>query len=182
MSDEWQAKGATRFLFKHGTAMAVTVAAVSVLISAVYFTLLIAAILTNGGIGSPLTLPLSLGFAILLTMVVVLVVFLPVTATATWIRGRRGFHVLFEIPIAACLHVIYIFLAAMVITRSNRHSLDIGAWYAFGVALALLPLLGLYWVCLQSSGRLLTGTERVVALLRDSRRDGIGDDDRVGPF
>jgi hypothetical protein len=182
MSDEWPAKGATRFLFKHGVATAVTVAAVSALIAAVYFALLIWAVLANGGIGSPLTLPIALVFAIVLMPVVALVIFLPVTVTATWIRGRRGFRVLFEIPIAAFLLVIYIFLVAMVVTLSNRGSLDIGSWYAFGVALALLPLLGLYWVCLQSTGWLLTGAERVVAFLRNSRRDGIGDDDRVGPF
>ena len=155
---------------------------VSGLIAAVYFGLLIWAILVDGGLGSPLTLPIALGFAIVLMTVVALVMFLPVTVTAAWIRARRGFHVLFEIPIAAFLLVIYIFLVAMVVALSNRSSLDIGPWYVSGVALALLPLLGLYWVCLHSTGWLLTGAERVIAFLRNSRRDGIGDDDRVGPF
>ena len=182
MSDEWQATGATRFLLKHGVATAVTVAAVSALIAAVYFALLIVAILTDGGIGSPLTLPVFLVLATVLMTVVALVIFLPVTVTATWIRSRRDLHHLFEIPIAALLFVIYIFLVATAITLSTRSSLDIGSWYVFGVAVALLPLLGLYWVCLQSTGWLLTAAERVVAFLRNSKRDGIGDDDRVGPF
>ena len=182
MSHEWQAKGAARFLFKHGVATAVTVAAVSALIAAIYFALLIWAVLVDGGIGSPLTLPIALVFGIVLMTVVALVIFLPVTVTATWIRVRRGFHVLFEIPIAAFLLVINFVLVAMVVTLSNRGSLDIASWYTFGVAVALLPLLGLYWVCLRSTGWLLAGAERVVAFLRNSRRDGIGDDERVGPF
>jgi hypothetical protein len=182
MSDEWQAKAATRFLLEHSVATAVTVATVAALVGAVYFGLLIAAILGDGGIGSPLTLPIALVFAIVMMTVVAVVIFLPVTVITTWIRRRRDLHYLVEIPIAAVLLVIYIFLGATVVTLSNGSSLGTASLYAFGVALALLPVLGLYWVCLQSTGWLLTGAERVVAFLRSSSRDEIGDDDRVGPF
>ena len=162
---------------KHAVATAVTVAAVSILVGTLYLVLLAVAILTDGGIGSPATLPIGVLLSALLMTAVALAMFLPVTAAATQIRVRNNLHYLYEIPIAAFLLIAYILVVAVAIGP------EIGAlWYASGALLALLPTLGVYWLCLQSAGWLLTGAERVVAFVRRARGDGSEDDDRVRPY
>jgi hypothetical protein len=175
-------RGGARSLLKHGAATVVTVAALDALLVALYLALLAWAMVTDGGVGSPATLPIVLVFALVLMTVVCVAVFLPVTAAASWIRSRAALNLLFEIPIAAALLVIYILVIATGFALSKGASLAAASWYASAAALALLPLLGLYWLCLQSTGWLLTGGERAVDFVRRSRGDDGADDDRIGPF
>jgi hypothetical protein len=175
-SDEWRAGGATRFLVKHVVATAVTAGGVPALLATIYIMLFVVAILTNGDVGSPATLPIVLVLAAVLMTAVALAVFLPVTAAAAWIRARNDYHYLYEIPIAVLLLVAYIFLIAIGVRP------EIGVLpYALGMSLALLPTLGVYWLCLHSTNWLLTGAERVVTFVRRARTDGSDDDERVRP-
>ena len=179
--EEWRARPATRFLVKHVVATGVTVGGVLVLLATLYFMLLVVAILTDGGIGSPATLPIGLLLTAVLMTGVALVVFLPVTIAASWIRHRSGLTYLYEIPIAAMLLVAYILLVAIVVGLAKAYPLSSAFWYASAVSLALLLALGVYWLCLQSTGWLLTGAERMVTFVRRARDDGSDDDERVRP-
>jgi len=169
---------------KHAAATAVTVGGASALVATLYFILLIVAILTDGGIGSPVALPIGVLLTVVFMTAVALAVFLPVTVGAAWICHRNGLTYLHEIPIAAFLLVAYIFLVAIGAGFTNAGSLNPlnnVLWYASAVSLALLPTLGVYWLCLQSTGWLLTGAERMVTFVRRARDDGSDDDDRVRP-
>ncbi len=180
-SDEWRAGPATRFLVKHAVATAVIVGGVSALLATLYFVLLVVAILTDGGIGSPATLPIVLVLTAVLMTGVALAMFLPVTVAAGWISNRTGLTYLYEIPIAALLLVAYILLVAIAVGLAKAYPLSSAFWYASAVSLALLPALGVYWLCLQSTGWLLTGAERMVTFVRRARADGSDDDERVRP-
>ncbi len=150
------------FCARHGLALIVTVAVPCVLWTAAYIALLVWAMITDSGIGSPLAYPAWLLFFFVAAMVGGLCLLFPSTALAEWIAKRRALPIIAQIPISvamlAVLCLAAVFMTAALGMQSSLHGFSIG----FGVLFVahLLPL-GLYWWVSQSGPLLLALIRRV---------------------
>jgi hypothetical protein len=91
-----------RFAVKHAIAAIVVIAGIAAFTAALYFALFAAAVIFDQPLGSPIAGPLTVLFAVVASIISIVVVLLPVTAVTEWTCQRRG-RVWWQIPIATAV-------------------------------------------------------------------------------
>ena len=149
-----------KFIFRHAVASAVLIGGSVALFAALYFSLLLWAMLTGGGIGGPLAFPGMMLIAFAAATISVVGVLAPVTILSQVLRVRfLNVNRLAEIPIATLL------ASALVFALVHGHPL------ALYVLVTELILLGAYWWTLQAADALAEGVERAWSWIR--RKAGV---------
>jgi hypothetical protein len=150
------------FSAQHLLALSVTVAAACAAWTILYFALLLWALLTNGGIGSPLAYPAGLLFVALATAVTSFVLLLPSTALAAWIAHRSRLPIFAQIPLSVGALALLSKIAVGIASRMGAMPALNGTPISFGVLfLVLLLPLGVYWFAMQSVPLLLSLLRRL---------------------
>lgn len=145
------AGGIALFALRHALAMAVTIVLPCVLWTLLYLVLLLWAILTDSGIGSPVAYPLGLLLVAAWSALMAVVFFFPSTAFAALITTRMKWAILWQIPLCLTLFALFSGLLALTVGAQSASpawrdtSIGFGLFYAAH----LLPL-GLYWWTAQS--------------------------------
>ncbi len=134
------------FLVRHLLAATITVVAVCAIWTLAYLGLLLWAIVTNSGLGSPIAYPVGLIAAFFAGSIACLFFLLPSTAIAEWVAQRRGFPILAQIFInmvilaVLCLVAVGIKLAVRSVPSFRSLAIQSGVLF-----LTLLIPLGIYW-------------------------------------
>lgn len=152
---------AIRFAVKHAVAATVVISGIVAFTAASYFALLAWAVIAGEGLGGPLAFPVMVLFALVASVVSVLLVLLPTTALTEWICVKRGVHRLWQIPVATLLLAGYVFSAALVAGVAWESSVHRAASLAGILFASLLVPLGAYWWSLQSTDWLIHSGTRV---------------------
>ncbi len=134
------------FFARHLLALGATVAAASALWTLTYFALLLWAIVSGAGLGSPASYPLGLLVVLVGSTALAVTLLLPSTAFAEVLVRRLRLPFLVEIPISvSVLALLCLAVASITSTIGSSWSLR-GVTIGFGgLFLALLVPLGLYW-------------------------------------
>lgn len=150
------------FCARHSLALFVTVGAACILWTILYFTLLLWAMLSSGGIGGPLAYPVGLLLVFVAATAGTLILLLPATALAEWIAYWRGFPILAQIPVSV-FFLALICLAMSGLAQLLGHPLfgrALFPGFVFLFVAHLLPL-GVYWWTAQSGPLLLSLVRRL---------------------
>lgn len=145
------------FFLRHAVATALMVLVLCLLWTFAYFALLIWAMVSGGGVGSPVVYPIGLLLCLIGGTAACFGIFFPCAAIAEWIAKRNGLPILFQIPISAAILAGGSLLIAGVIAAID-HQVTVGAAAAsVGILFVtnLLPL-GFYWWIAQSGPLLLS--------------------------
>jgi len=155
------------FFARHSLAVLVTVFVPCLLWTIAYFALLIWALFSSGGMGSPVVYPIGLLLILVGGTGVAIALFLPATALAEWIGRRHGLPVLAQIPISvAILALLCVAIAAIATatgTEPTFQGFSMGIGFLF---LAHLLPLGIYWWVAQSGPLLLSLLQSLRSKLR----------------
>lgn len=139
------------FAARHFVAVMVTTVATCTLWTVMYFSLLLWAVIADGGLGSPASFPFGLLMLMIACPLLCLMLFLPSTAAAEWLVRHWCLPTLAQIPIcllafaALCLALVSIISA--IGSSLSLQSISVGFSVLF--LLNLLPL-GIYWWTAQS--------------------------------
>jgi hypothetical protein len=155
------------FYVRHFLALGVTVAAPCVLWTIFYIGMLFWAIVSGGGIGSPIAYPIGLLILAVGAFVFGLTLLFPSTVFAEWIVRRRSLPLLAQIPISVLTLGVLCFAAVGIAMATKSETTFRGICVGFGTLFgALLLPLGLYWWTAQSGPLVLAVIRRVQALLQ----------------
>lgn len=138
----------------HVIAGAACVVVPNVIWVVVYFTLLLIAIVTNGSIGSPISLPLTAAIITAGSLAASVFVFCPATIVASQVRSRRALWMQAPMEFAVAAMVAFLICSAFVV-RPGEEPWQIQLVAAGRVWLLLGPGLALYWLIARSSEGLL---------------------------
>jgi hypothetical protein len=143
-------KSAT-FLLKHSIAGATVVLGSLGMVALVYFSLLLWAVLTSGGLGGPLAFPGMVLLVFAAAAASVVIILIPVTTVAEALRMKGGVNRLLEIPIATALLIAYVAVGLAAITFFRDWS--VAGTIRGGVVFVVIQLLllGVYWWALQAT-------------------------------
>jgi hypothetical protein len=145
------AGGIALFALRHALAMAVTIVLPCVLWTLLYLVLLLWAILTDSGIGSPVAYPLGLLFVAAWSAFMAVVFFFPSTSLAALVTSRMKWAIFWQIPLCLTLFALISGVLALTMGAQSESPAwrDTGVGFGLFYAAHLLPL-GLYWWTAQS--------------------------------
>jgi len=135
---------------RHALATAVTVIAACVVWTVTYLTLLFWALVTNSGLGSPLSYPAGLLFIALISLAGSLILLLPSTALAELLAKTFRLPILAQLPISLAFLALLCTIAAFSTVATASVPLILDPWkQAALLFLTTLVPLGVYWWTVQ---------------------------------
>lgn len=139
-----------RYGAKHLLAIAVSVAAFTLFCTGLYLLMLLLALVTGSGLGSPaLPVLVPLG-SLMLSVLYSVLILLPVTMLTEWIcRIRMGWPWWYQIPISFVGMIFALFAVQLVIALASGNPVGGAVGLTALLTVLLAVPLGLYWWSLQ---------------------------------
>lgn len=154
---------AARFILKHTVAALIIIGGAGLLAALTWIVLFLWAVITNGGLGSPLAFPMMVLAGLALGAGSVAGALLPATVVAEAVSAGVGLRVWWQVPIAALLVVLATLIGAISYGASGYAPLGQSLLFSVPAAGILLLLLLAYWSALQSTDWLLKTSARIAA-------------------
>jgi hypothetical protein len=165
------------FLMRHVFASVVSIVWPPIAIVIGYVLLLLLALVTHSGMGSPIALPLWAFFALLTSIMATVTLLFPATSIAELITHRMGkSRHLIQIPLSTLILALIIMLLSAVVSLVRKTQNETYDWLAVAtiVFLVLAIPLGVYWWAMKMAQAAVFVILRLVARIFHLRSDKTG--------